>query len=80
MKSSISTPVAVIIIVIAVIIVGFAGWKYLAPESVPRDAKGNPTQVGPKEAQPGVQAMQGLFKQGVMPRQNAANAPSPQGR
>jgi len=79
MKSRVSTPVAVALVVVAVVIVAFVGWKLFAGPSVPRDAQGNPTVAGPPEAQSGAKALQGLFQQGVQPKQNARDT-APAGR
>lgn len=75
MTIKISLPVAITVAVLAVAILSFVAWKYFAPESIPRDAKGNPTQVAPREAQSGFNAMQNLWKQGVRPSANQAQPP-----
>ncbi len=67
MTIKISLPVAIGLAVVALAILGFAAWKYFAPEPVPRDAQGNPTVVAPGPAQSGFNAMQDLWKRGVQP-------------
>lgn len=71
MTIRISLPVAIAILVIALGILGFAAYKYFVPERLPTDEKGNPIQVAPREAQPGFNAMQDIWKRGVQPTQPA---------
>lgn len=71
MTIRISLPVAIALVVIALGILGFAAYKFFVPERLPTDAHGNPIQVAPREAQPGFNAMQDLWKRGVKPTQPA---------
>jgi hypothetical protein len=73
MANKMSLPMAIAIVVVAVGVLGFAAYRFFAGESVPRDAKGNPTRVGPPEAQGGVKAMQGLWQN----NQAMPNRPAP---
>ena len=67
MTIRISVPVAIGILVVAVAILGYSAWRFFAKDSLPVDAKGNPTRVAPVEAQGGFNAMQDLWKSGVRP-------------
>jgi len=67
MSNKLSMPVPIAIAVVAVVILVVVAWRTFAPERIPRDAKGNPTQAAPGKAQSGFNAMQDLFQQGVKP-------------
>jgi hypothetical protein len=71
MTIKISVPVAIAIAVIAVAILGYSAWRFFSKDTLPVDAKGNPTRVAPVEAQGGFNAMQDLWKSGVRPNQPA---------
>ncbi|NLH98404.1 MAG: hypothetical protein GX446_02815 [Chthonomonadales bacterium] len=71
MTIRISVPVAIGILVVALGILGYSAWRFFSKDTLPVDAKGNPTRVAPVEAQGGFNAMQDLWKSGVKPTQPA---------
>jgi flagellar basal body-associated protein FliL len=73
MQSKISTPIAVVVILIALAVVGFFVWRSQA-KSGPTNEKGIP--LPPAEARPGADAMQNLWKSGVKPPSSAPQNPT----
>lgn len=62
MQSKISTPLATVIVVIAIAIVGIVAWRYLGGSPVNKDAKGIP--LAPIEAKPGADALHNIWQSG----------------
>ncbi len=68
MQTKISTPIVVVVILIALAVVGFFVWKSQSKSGGETDAKGIP--LPPAEARPGANALSDLWKKGTKPPTN----------
>jgi hypothetical protein len=68
MKSDVSTPAVVGVIVLVLLIAGFAFWHFSQGKAAPTNEQGIP--VAPKEAKPGADAMSKLWKSREQPAQS----------